>query len=259
VTTADGVRRLAFYPFLEARTPPGWLLVDRAAVTVRVHDLPLPLIVHPTSALDDVPAAVAAARDIAREHGRTDLVWLLAPEDVRLRPGLERCGLVNRDAPGFEAVENVMALEHSPAGPHVDDVQVDPIRSVEDVDAGHRVMASAFGLPDDAYDGRRDSVWQQSQDPASPLTHLVARIDGRVVGTALAADADHGLTLFGGAVLVDARGRGVYRALVAKRWDLAVERGTPALTVQAGRMSEPVLSRLGFRKLGELLVFDDPG
>jgi hypothetical protein len=60
-------------------------------------------------------------------------------------------------------------------------------------------------------------------------------------------------------VLAGARGRGVYRALVAKRWDLAVERGAPALTVQAGRMSEPVLSRLGFRKLGELLVFDDPG
>jgi hypothetical protein len=34
---------------------------------------------------------------------------------------------------------------------------------------------------------------------------------------------------------------------VRARWDAAVERGTPALVVQAGRMSRPILDRLGFR------------
>ena len=49
----------------------------------------------------------------------------------------------------------------------------------------------------------------------------------------------------------DARGRGAYRALVRARWDAAVERGTPALTVMAGSMSAPILDRLGFATVGE--------
>jgi predicted acetyltransferase len=53
----------------------------------------------------------------------------------------------------------------------------------------------------------------------------------------------------GGAVLPEARGRGAYRALVRARWDDAVARGTPALTVGAGPMSEPILRRLGFEQI----------
>jgi GNAT superfamily N-acetyltransferase len=58
-------------------------------------------------------------------------------------------------------------------------------------------------------------------------------------------------------VLESARGRGVYRSLVRARWDHAVERGTPALTVQAGRMSRPILERLGFQFITPVRVFVD--
>jgi hypothetical protein len=34
--------------------------------------------------------------------------------------------------------------------------------------------------------------------------------------------------------------------MIRARWDLAVEQGTPALTVQAGQMSRPVLKSAGF-------------
>jgi predicted GNAT superfamily acetyltransferase len=57
-----------------------------------------------------------------------------------------------------------------------------------------------------------------------------------------------------------ARGRGVYRALVRARWDVAVARGTPALVVQAGTMSQPILERLGFRTVCTIRLFvDDSG
>ena len=47
---------------------------------------------------------------------------------------------------------------------------------------------------------------------------------------------------------------------VFQPWQEAVERGTPALTVQAGRMSMPVLARLGFVKVGEARMYvDDVG
>jgi GNAT superfamily N-acetyltransferase len=66
-----------------------------------------------------------------------------------------------------------------------------------------------------------------------------------------------GINLSGSSVLPAARGRGVYRALVAARWDEAVERHLPALTVQAGVMSAPILERLGFESVGTQLVLCD--
>ena len=48
----------------------------------------------------------------------------------------------------------------------------------------------------------------------------------------------------------DQRGRGAYTALVRARWEAAVERGTPVLTVGAGAMSRPVLEHLGFTIVG---------
>jgi GNAT superfamily N-acetyltransferase len=66
-----------------------------------------------------------------------------------------------------------------------------------------------------------------------------------------------GVALMGGAVLPEARGRGMYRALVRARWDHAVARGTPLLVVQAGPMSAPVLDGLGFERHGQIRLFAD--
>lgn len=65
------------------------------------------------------------------------------------------------------------------------------------------------------------------------------------------------MLLLGGASLPHVRGRGAYFALVHARWRDAVERGTPRLVVQAGRMSRPILERSGFRKLGEIRLLVD--
>jgi hypothetical protein len=48
-----------------------------------------------------------------------------------------------------------------------------------------------------------------------------------------------------------------YRALLVARWEAAVARGTPALTVQADRMSKPIVERLGFREVGQVRVYID--
>jgi hypothetical protein len=53
------------------------------------------------------------------------------------------------------------------------------------------------------------------------------------------------------------RGRGIYRALVRARWDEAERRGTPALVVQAGKMSRPILERLGFETVCEVHTLVD--
>lgn len=53
------------------------------------------------------------------------------------------------------------------------------------------------------------------------------------------------------------KGCGVYRALVRARWDEAVRRGTPALVVQAGKMSRPILERLQFERRTEVHILID--
>lgn len=52
--------------------------------------------------------------------------------------------------------------------------------------------------------------------------------------------------LFGGGTLPQWRGRGIYRALVAHRAQLAAARGYRYLYVDASSQSSPILRRLGF-------------
>src|SRR5258707_10581593 len=55
--------------------------------------------------------------------------------------------------------------------------------------------------------------------------------------------------LFGGGTLPQWRGRGIYRALVAHRAQLAAARGYRYLQVDASPESRPILGRLGFARL----------
>jgi hypothetical protein len=76
---------------------------------------------------------------------------------------------------------------------------------------------------------------------------FLASVEGRPAATATAVLADRGVFMIAGSTLPWARGRGCYRALVRARWDLAVERGTPALVTHAvPGTSYPILERLGF-------------
>lgn len=93
------------------------------------------------------------------------------------------------------------------------------------------------------------AVWGESDAvvESENVTHQAAYLDGTCVGYGRAVALEGGVALMGGAVLPEARGRGVYRALVRARWELAVARGTPLLVVQAGDQSAPILASLGFR------------
>jgi len=77
--------------------------------------------------------------------------------------------------------------------------------------------------------------------------HRIAAMEARVWG------ADRGTGefagLWGGATLAEWRGRGIYRALVARRAQLAAARGVRYLQVDASSDSAPILQRLGFQAL----------
>jgi GNAT superfamily N-acetyltransferase len=85
-------------------------------------------------------------------------------------------------------------------------------------------------------------------DPAG-LAIFVAEADGVVVsaGWVRFPSGTDFATLWGGATLAEWRGRGIYRALVFRRAQLAAERGRRYLEVDASADSRPILERLGFR------------
>jgi hypothetical protein len=56
--------------------------------------------------------------------------------------------------------------------------------------------------------------------------------------------------LWGGNTLAPNRGRGIYRALLAQRARVAVERGYSILEVDASDDSRPILERLGLHVVG---------
>lgn len=82
---------------------------------------------------------------------------------------------------------------------------------------------------------------------------LVAEAGGEVVSAAwlvMRGGTDFA-GLWGGSTLDGWRGRGIYRALVARRAEIARERGFRYLQVDASDMSRPILERLGFAAITE--------
>jgi GNAT superfamily N-acetyltransferase len=160
----------------------------------------------------------------------------------------------------FEAVEHAMALLQAPRRAETDGIEVREERSFEEFRDSLLVTLAAFEAPEAMCEEVMASAEQryaEHRTPGNPSHVYVALLDGRVVGSATGAFADAGVNLFGGAVLPEARGRGVYSALIAARWDAAVARGTPALTIQAGRMSKPIVERFGFEAVDAVRLFVD--
>jgi hypothetical protein len=255
------VQQQALHPFRDLIPPTGHVTVDRDDIFVAIHPLPIAKLVEPANLRpEEVETAVANARAIIAERGSSLLVWWIAPERASIGEELERLGLVNADTPGFEAVENAMAITEAPVGDPVDDVLVTEVRSFEDFHASSNVSAAAFEMPEEMRDELEATMREQYEMYATPGNSAIqfnASIDGVVVGTAATVRGPAGLNLFGGSVLSEARGRGVYRALTLARWQYAVDLGTPALTIQAGRMSKPIVERLGFTLVGQARIYVD--
>jgi GNAT superfamily N-acetyltransferase len=257
----EAIRRLATHPTIELPVPPTWERIEQHGVVMVVTPHPLAQVIDLVElALDDVEVAVEAMRAIGRARGKTVLGWWIAPEHDAHAPFLESLGLVNEDSPGFEAIENAMALVTPPPVSTGDGVEVKQVESLEEFAGAARVRAEAFQMPPHMraeMDAGLAKRFEESQDPRNPGRGFVALVEGRIVGAATAVVSDAGVNLFGGSVVPEARGRGVYQALLRARWDFAVERGTPALTVQAGRMSRPIVERLGFVPVAAVRVFID--
>ncbi len=256
------VRELALHPFRELPSAPGFERIERDGYLLVLNPFPSAQVVEPIDVTPEaVGTAVESARRTARERGKSLLAWWVGPERHDLEEQLEAAGLVHEDTPGFEAVENAMVLLEPPrVRAAASAVEVKQTETYEEFVAATQVTMDAFDFPEAM---RAESIaeapkrWEEYTAPTNPGRQFIASIDGRVVGAAFAVLGAAGVNLFGGSVLEEARGRGVYQSLIAARWEAAVARDTPALTVQAGRMSKPIVERLGFAEVGQAHIYVD--
>jgi GNAT superfamily N-acetyltransferase len=212
---------------------------------------------------DEVAEALAEVRELVAEHSHRDAIWWVGPSATPndLVDRLRAHGLAPDERPNSEPHATSMALLTEPAATD-DGVETRRVESLEDFRAAGKIASVAFDEPEAdeaAYEAILEESFARERAGHSPRTYL-ALIDGRPVGTGRALfEADcPAVLMLGGGVVPEARGRGVYRALVRARWADAVAAGTPALVTHAGSLSRPILERLGFQAVAEQEILLDP-
>ena len=130
-----------------------------------------------------------------------------------------------------------------------------PVRRAEtfdDIAEALEIDWSVFGVPEAERAIRRLETREAyaALEASGLVSCYLAELDGTPVGFGRIVFTPHGGVLMGGATRPEARGKGAYVSLVHARWQAAVERGTPRLTVSAGPESTPILTRLGFERIG---------
>ena len=152
---------------------------------------------------------------------------------------------------GAEELETVMIAEAAAlvgGGRTPNGVALREVRDRVDFERIGEFEAAVWGSNGSWY---ADTFEQElASDPAG-LAIFLAEADGVVVSAGwvrFPSDTDFA-TLWGGATLPEWRGRGIYRALVCRRAQLAAERERRYLEVDASAASRPILERLGFRAI----------
>ena len=191
--------------------------------------------------VDELDALIARVRERAATDGRA-VEWKTYGHDrADLTERLGRAGFVP------EATETVVigpASTLTGAGEVPEGVT---IRATSEQGDLHRIAALQSEVWGADWSWLADDLRNRIDTAPDDTVVLVAEAGGAVVSAAwlvVVPGTEFGM-LWGGSTLVPWRRKGIYRALVAHRARLAVERGLTYLMVDASADSGPILQRLG--------------
>jgi GNAT superfamily N-acetyltransferase len=193
----------------------------------------------------DLDALIKRQQDFFAARGE-GLEWKTRAHDrpAELVDRLRAAGFVPEDVETvLIGVAADIADEHPPLPAGVE------LREVTD-EAGFQQIAE---LENEVWSENRDHlVPQLTREVGAGLVTVYAAFAGGRVVSAAWAEFKSGIEfvgIWGGATLAEWRGRGIYRALLAKRAWLAVERGYRYLQIDASKDSKPIVARLGFTEV----------
>ncbi|MEW2179623.1 GNAT family N-acetyltransferase [Streptomyces sp. NPDC005406] len=200
--------------------------------------------------LDAVRADAAIAAQVAhcKALGYGEFEWKLYEHDrpADLGSRLLAAGFVPEE-PETLLVAPVAELPTTVRLP--DGVELRTVRDEGDVDLMVRAHELAFGT--DSSRLRHQVLARLRDDPDHFVGVLAMAGDEPVSSARMELYRDTGFAgLWGGGTVEAWRGRGIYRALIAFRAEIAAERGYRYLQVDATEDSRPILQRLGFTALG---------
>jgi GNAT superfamily N-acetyltransferase len=255
-SAVDRAGLLALYD-REVRQHPfegGGYHVDRQGPIVRLIGPSRAFVLY---ARPSAESAAAAVRSHVEEFRRRKVLleWKVHGHD----PGVGLPALLS--AAGFVATEPeqlmVRDLNDAPIpAPAIPGLEVRPLRGEPEIDEVVEVDRAAFGHSDGS---AREHALGRLADPTVGL--FLARLDGTAVASGR-VELPPGRSfagLFGGGTDPRYRGRGIYRALVAARAQLARDRGFRYLMVEAREStSRPILERLGFQPLTRVVGWELP-
>jgi hypothetical protein len=228
---------------------------------VRLGPTPTETVVQRVRSDEDLGDLIAEVRALIARRGHRRAIWFVGPSSrpTNLLALLGQAGFVPTTTPPFEPQYAAMIMTESPAPPADSGISARRIETLDELITGLRIDAAATGTPSDELDAilhvAPDLFEAELRD--GQLTFLAFDETRQPIGVATAVLSPLGLELAAASTLPNHRGRGAYRAMVHARWLEAVRRGTPALAVQAGANSRPILERLGFQRLCTLHAVTD--
>jgi GNAT superfamily N-acetyltransferase len=187
------------------------------------------------------------ARAWMADHGRVEFTWCIGasttPADLASRL-LADGAVPDADDPTMTP----MVLDHEPpSGP--DAIKVERVTSFEDWVRCREIAGEGFAMSDvdrAAARTRLEAEWPYAQSDGA--SRFLVRLDGEPVAYGVLTNPLVGPPcLAGAATAPKVRGRGMYRALLRARWDVAVANGASAVVTIADKNMRPVLEHLGFR------------
>jgi GNAT superfamily N-acetyltransferase len=145
--------------------------------------------------------------------------------------------------------DSLLSLSELPPG-----LEIERVTDIKGIDAFIATNEAVFGNSQEAL---RNSLVARLSSAPEEMEIFIATVDGVAVSAARVEflPKREFAFLWGGGTLEQWRGRGIYRALVARRAQEAQRRGFKYLTILASHQSQPILENLGFMNLASVATF----